>query len=267
MGKRNQGGNESRRALDAPAVTVERVRATVLVAELRGFGALAGSSEPRRVVRVLGDFLSALTDVAVGHQAEIGAPVGTTLMLLFGTPRPRRDAAVRAVRTAVDLQRAFLAVRNRWLAKRWEAARPLGLGVGVATDLLLIANLDLNRGTAGVPVGEAVTRAARLCRAAATGESLLDDPTYAVVRSVLDEKALFTSREMQRGGESTSAYRVQLRRAGLYPVRGALRTDPVCRVEIEASAALRRRVAGRVLYFCSRRCADRFASDPEKFAS
>lgn len=245
----------------------ERLRATVVAAELRGLARVAATAEPRRVVEVLGDFFSALTDVAVAHRAEIGTPTGTTLLLVFAGARPRREAATRGVRTAIDLQQAFLAVRNRWLAKGWEPARDMGLGVGVSTDLLLMTNLGLGFGGGAMPVGQALSRAARLCQGAARGECLIDEATYAAVRPVLDEEVIFTSHEVQKGREPVAGYRVQRRRAGLRAVAEPAITDPVCGVRLKASLAIRCAIAGRIVHFCSRRCAEHFAADPQKFAS
>jgi YHS domain-containing protein len=59
---------------------------------------------------------------------------------------------------------------------------------------------------------------------------------------------------------------VQPRRAGLRVVPRRAVVDPVCGSAVDTRGAVRRRIAGDTLYFCSPVCARRFAEDPERFA-
>src|SRR5262245_29463326 len=93
-----------------------RVRACVVVARVRELTQLATRLEPARVIRLLEEFFATMTDVAVARRATIDTLLGEAIVVLFGVPVARRDDPLRAVRTAVEMQRAFLALRNRWLA-------------------------------------------------------------------------------------------------------------------------------------------------------
>ncbi|MGD9764762.1 MAG: adenylate/guanylate cyclase domain-containing protein [Candidatus Binatia bacterium] len=226
--KRRGGGAERTRTeraapASAPAY-VARLRACVLVTSLRNFESLGGHPEPRRVIALLQELISAVTDIAVAHRAAIDAVSGDGVRLVFGFPTPRRDDPVRALRTAAALQRVALALRNRWLSAGEGSVAALALSVGVAAGEVLIADLRSGGGSAGTPIGEPVRRAARLCAAARGGEILADEATYASAAARLEGELVFTARSLT-GGRSghPAAYRVQARRAGLLvvPRRGA----------------------------------------------
>jgi class 3 adenylate cyclase len=193
-----------------------RLRACVVVVSLRGLTQLASRVEPPIVVRLLEEFYGAMTDVAVAHRAMIDTLLGDALLLLYGVPSPRRDDPLRAVRTALDMQRAFLALRNRWLARGEEGATSLGLAAGTASGEVLIASMRPSGWLDYTAVGEPVNAAVGMCAAARAGEQLIDEATYASVHTRLDAELLFTSRAVgSRGREQRPAYRVQPRRAGL----------------------------------------------------
>lgn len=193
---------------------VERARATVLVADVRGLAALVGRLDPEVAAALFADLFSLLADVGVAQRACIERFAGHALMFLYGIPRPRRDDGARAVRTAVDLQRAFLCLRNRWLREGRTLAGELRLAVGVASGHVVRARASNEQ--ADRVIGEPVEGAARLSGAAQAGEVLVDEATYGAASAELDKEMVFTSREVAlRNHEAVAVYRVQPQRAGL----------------------------------------------------
>ncbi len=193
---------------------VERARATVLVAEVRGLAGLVGRLDTEVAATLFADLFSLLADVGVAHRACIERLAGQALMFLYGVPRPRRDDGARAVRTALDLQRAFLCLRNRWLREGRAHAGELRLAVGVASGDVVRARVGNEH--ADRLIGEPVEVAVRLSAAAQPGEVLVDEATYGAASAELDKELVFTSRDVAlRNHEAVAAYRVQAQRAGL----------------------------------------------------
>jgi class 3 adenylate cyclase len=253
---------------DAPALTAAvrtaaprpgvRVRACVVAARVRGLTELALRLEPPRVVPLLEEFFATMTDVAVAQRAVIDTLLGEAIVLLYGMPAPRRDDPLRAVRTAVEMQQAFLALRNRWLARGEDGTRQLGLAIGVAAGEVLIASVRPGEWLDYAAIGEPVNTAAELCAAARGGETLIDEAAHASAFVRLEDELLFTSRTL--GGRSRAArmaYRVGPQRAGLRVVPPRPVLDPVCGAAVDP----RRAVRERERYFCSAACARRFVPD------
>ena len=238
-----------------------RLRACVVVAGVRGMTQLAARLEPARVGRLLEEFFATMTDVAVAHHAVIDLLLGEAIVLFYGVPVPRRDDALRATRTAIEMQRAFLALRNRWAAAAEEGTETLGLAIGVAAGEVLIANVRPGMWLEYTAVGEPVNTAAQLCAAASGAETLIDEAVHASTAVRLEDDFQFTSRTVgPRSRTTQTAYRVAPRRAGLriVPPRPAL--DPVCGGRVD----VRRAVREHGHYFCSAACARRFDGDRER---
>jgi len=235
-----------------------RVRACVVVARVRGLTQLAARVEPTRVVRLLEEFFATMTDVAVAQRAVIDTLLGEAILLLFGVPVPRRDDPLRAVRTAVEMQRVFLSLRNRWLAAAEPDVAGLGLAVGVAAGEVLIGSMRPGAWLDYRAVGEPVNTAAALCVAARGAETLIDEAAHASVSVRLEDVVRFTSRRLGgRSREVRTAYRVQAQRPGLRVVPPRPLRDPVCGSAVDPRGAVRE--GDR--YFCSAACARRFAGD------
>jgi len=232
-----------------------RVRACVVVASVRGLTQLAARLEPARVVRLLEEFFATMTDVAVVQRAVVDVLLGEGIVLFYGVPVPRRDDPLRAVRTAVQMQRAFLALRNRWLAAGEEGIAQLGLAIGVAAGEVLVASVRPGAWLDCTVVGEPVHTAAQLCAAARGAETLIDEAAHASASVRLEDELLFTSRTLgSRNRSAPIAYRVAPRRSGLRVVPPRPVVDPVCGSSVDPRHGVRE--AGR--YFCSAACARRF---------
>lgn len=254
---------------DAPCAgrSSVRARATLIVGELRGFSTIAKRLEPETAVAVLQEFYGALADVSVAHAAAIERVVGDVFVVVVDATGPRRDDSVRGVRAALDLQRAFLALRNRWQREETLRGGCLGLALGVATGPLVLAELEGVPGVHTVPFGEPLSRANRLCQGARVADILIDEMTYATSRRALERDVSFTSCEVTaRSREIVPAYRAQMQRAGLRVVSKHAEQDPVCGNELHPRAATPRQIYGEsTFFFCSEECASRFADDPESW--
>ncbi len=196
-----------------------RLRLSVLQADLRGFTRIATRLDGQLVVRLLHDFFSVMTDLAVVHRATIDKPSGSAIQLLYGLADPRPDDAVRAVRTALEMQRAFLGLRNTWRRDGRRRAAGIGLRVGVATGEVMITGVAPPARSDYAAVGEPVDRAAHLCAASRDAEVLIDAPSHDVVAASLAHDVTFAAVDVDTNGGALSAYRCRLQRPRLHLVR------------------------------------------------
>ncbi len=241
-----------------------RARATVLVGGLRGFSDLGRHLDAATTVDVLQEFLVAAADIAVAHRAAIESVDGERFVFLFESGGARRDDCVRAVRTGLAVQRAFLGLCNRWQREERLKGASLALTIGIGTGKLVVSQIENLPGVHTVSFGEPLTRANRLAQGARRAEVLVDEATYSGARRQLGREVVFSSRELPlRARDTLIAYGVRYQRAGLHIVEQRVVTDPVCGRSMASSAAVeRRRYAGEVFSFCSSECAERFTGDP-----
>ena len=133
-------------------------------------------------------------------------------MAVFGIPALHEDDALRAVRAAAEMGPA-LKLLNDELQQRWGVR--LQVRVGVNTGEVVVANPAPGQSLAVEEVvGDAVNVAARLERAAATGEVLIGPDTHLLVRDAIDAEPV-EPLELKGKARPVPAWRLRRwRRAG-----------------------------------------------------
>lgn len=88
-------------------------------------------------VTLLNKYLSAMTDIIFEHQGTIDKFVGDAIITIFGAPLKGDDDALRAVKTAIAMNRA-LDHFNRDLSG---LSQPLKIGIGIHTGKVITGNI------------------------------------------------------------------------------------------------------------------------------
>src|SRR5919205_2509283 len=107
---------------------------TVLFADIRGFTRLSEHAAPERVVQLLNNYFTAMSDIIFAHGGTLDKYIGDGLMALFGAPTASPDDACNAVSAAVAMQRQMQVI-NEQLKTDGLAEISIGIGLhtGVAT--------------------------------------------------------------------------------------------------------------------------------------
>ncbi len=151
-----------------------RGTATLLFADLRGFTAMTRGMQPEAVVRMLNEFMTAMSAVILGCKGIVDKYVGDEIIGVFGAPRSHGQDAASAV-TAAHLMRRKLVEVNAARAARGEPA--LAMGVGVHTGEVVAGCMGSEELLSYTCIGEAVNLASRLCSNAKPGQILISQAT------------------------------------------------------------------------------------------
>jgi class 3 adenylate cyclase/tetratricopeptide (TPR) repeat protein len=171
-GRENPAGarfcNSCGAPLDAEPAQAREVRktVTVLFCDVVGSTELGERLDPEVVRGVMSRFYAAIREPVERHGGTVEKVIGDALVAIFGVPVVHEDDALRAVRAALEMQAAVLAVGD------------VRARIGVNTGDVLAG--DATAGESLV-VGDAVNVAARLEQAAAPGEVLVGEATWALV--------------------------------------------------------------------------------------
>ena len=144
--------------------------ASVVFCDVRGFTALTERMEPGEVIALLNEHMTALTRVVYANGGVVDKFVGDQVIALFGVPRSTGHDAYAAVRAAREMIEARTTLNAR-------AARPLDVGIGVASGTVVAGCLGSADRLNYTVLGERVNLAARLCAQAGQMEVLIDDAT------------------------------------------------------------------------------------------
>ncbi|MEO5703446.1 MAG: adenylate/guanylate cyclase domain-containing protein [Candidatus Limnocylindrales bacterium] len=149
---------------------------TVVFADITGSTGLGERLDPESLRAIMGRWFEAMRAVLEHHGGTVEKFIGDAVVAVFGVPVVHEDDALRAVRSAVDMEAALLELN---VALRAERDLEIEMRVGVNTGEVVVGDARAGGSRA---TGDAVNVAARLQQAAEPGESLLGDSTWRLVR-------------------------------------------------------------------------------------
>jgi class 3 adenylate cyclase/tetratricopeptide (TPR) repeat protein/ketosteroid isomerase-like protein len=170
---------------------------TILFADLMGSTALQERLDPESVNRVMDAYYQAVRGPVEAAGGTVVQLLGDGVLCAFGIPRIAEDDALRAVRAAVGVQRAF----REFLGTQQWLTVPIGLRVAVNTGEVVVSDEH----PAGI--GDPLNVAARLQQEACNGDVLIGAATERLVRErvTLERVGTFT---LKGRAETVTAYRV-----------------------------------------------------------
>ncbi len=159
------------RMMDEPGhLGVLDVDVTALVADVGGFS--RGESEPdaRTVISMLNEFFPVVSEIIARHEGMLERYGKDATLAVFGVPFARPADADRALDAAIDLQRASISIDRGW---RERLGRPFSIHVGLGSGRALAGNIGSASHVQYAAVGETISMASSISRAAGPGEILL----------------------------------------------------------------------------------------------
>lgn len=161
----------------------QRQDVTILMSDLRGFTGLSERLTPEEMVQLLNRYLGRMTEVILRHQGTIVEFIGDAILVLFGAPVSAHDDPVRAVRCAIEMQRAMVFFN----AENEEEEIPiLEMGIAVNSGDVVAGNIGSEQHVKYGVVGEPVNLTARLESLSLGGEVLISEATFARVSESID---------------------------------------------------------------------------------
>lgn len=179
----------------------QRANVVALFADLRGFTRLTEKTEVSRVVQMLNEYFTILTEIAYQYDATIFNMAGDSLLIGFNVPFPQKDAATRAFLAAQEMVSRFAPVANAW-----HAADGLGTGVGIGICMgeAVLGNVGSPHYTNYTIIGNPVNVAARLMQMAAANEVLICGHVYEQIHTLVPKERIEARGDVQLRGKSQS---------------------------------------------------------------
>jgi class 3 adenylate cyclase/tetratricopeptide (TPR) repeat protein len=193
----------------AEAVPAREARktVTVLFCDVAGSTSLGERLDPESLRSAIERYFDRMRVVLEAHGGTVEKFIGDAIMAVFGVPQLHEDDAVRAVRAAVDMRDALSELNE-------ELEAELGVSIAVRTGI------NTGEVVAGDPVagqrlvtGDAVNTAARLEQAAGSGEIVIGERTYDLVRDAVDAEPI-DPLALKGKADAVGAYRLLSVRKG-----------------------------------------------------
>ncbi len=136
-----------------------REELTVLFSDIEGFTTISQDMEPERLVGLLNEYLSVMSEIIFHNQGTLDKYEGDAIMAFWGAPIPQNDHALLACRTALEMQAALAPLNERW---QREGKPRLNIRIGINTGPMVVGNMGATGKFAYTVIGDSVNLASRL---------------------------------------------------------------------------------------------------------
>ena len=184
-----------------------RKTVTIVFADIRATTLDDRALPPDLLREAMGRCFEAAKRTLEGHGGTVEKYIGDAVMAVFGLPVRHEDDALRAVRSALDLQRGLASVAD---ALAVELDVKLHMAIGVNTGEVVAGDASLGQ---RLVTGDAVNVAARLEQAAPDRGVILGGLAYRLVREAVDVETL-APLTLKGKAEPVPAYRLLGLRTG-----------------------------------------------------
>ncbi len=167
----------------------ERRVVTIMFADIIGSTPLADRMDPEDMRAILSGYFNLMTEQIRRHGGTVEKYIGDAVMAVFGAPFAHEDDPDRAIRAALDMQKALSDFNQQRQIQSSEATQ-LQMRIGINTGEVAAPSNIKSRGQDFLITGDAVNVAARLQQVAPPDSILVGERTYLATREVFDFRPL-----------------------------------------------------------------------------
>jgi adenylate cyclase len=134
---------------------------TALFTDIKGFSALAENLDPNQLVKLLNEYLTAMSDIILDQMGTIDKYEGDAIISFFGAPGALPDHPYRALLAAVRMKRIERELNERLIRDKLTPSHLL-TRIGINTGEMVVGNMGTPKKMDYTIMGNAVNLAARL---------------------------------------------------------------------------------------------------------
>jgi adenylate cyclase len=137
----------------------ERRVLSIFFSDLQGFTSISENLDPEKLIELLNDYLTAMTNIIHEEGGTIDKYEGDAIIAFWNAPLEISDHAVKAVRAALRCQEKLAEMRP---AFRKRIGTDMHMRIGINTGSAVVGNLGSHTRFDYTVIGDAVNLAARL---------------------------------------------------------------------------------------------------------
>ena len=167
-------------------INTKRKELTVFFSDIKGFTTMAEKLEPEILTKLITDYLTKMTEIAINSGGTVDKYIGDAIMIFFGDPESKgiRDDALDCVTMAFKMKKALNGLRKHW--KKLGLAEQLDVRMGIHTDMCTVGNFGSADRLDYTVLGNGVNLASRLESMADSNEILISENTFNLVKEDID---------------------------------------------------------------------------------
>ncbi|NQS96986.1 MAG: adenylate/guanylate cyclase domain-containing protein [candidate division Zixibacteria bacterium] len=137
----------------------ERREITVLFSDIRDFTAISEKMPPVQLSEFLNAYLTEMTNIVFNQDGLLDKYIGDAVVAFFGAPVYRKDHAVRAANSALEMISAMKNIRRKFQGTPMEDLR---IGVGVNSGVASVGNMGSEYRFEYTAIGDTMNLGSRL---------------------------------------------------------------------------------------------------------
>jgi adenylate cyclase len=132
---------------------------TVLFSDIRGFTTLSEKVEPEKLVSLLNEYFTAMTEVILQSGGVLDKFIGDAIMAFWGAPQEEPEHSRRACEAALAMMERLEILKKNWVRR---GLPEINIGVGVNSGLMIVGNMGSEKRFDYTVIGDNVNLASRL---------------------------------------------------------------------------------------------------------
>ena len=171
------------RSLAGLPLQPEEKTVTILLADIRGFTAIAENYSPIKIVESLNDYFAIMVPIIIRHGGKIDKFMGDSIMALFYGDESVEETALHALTCAVEMQQSMEKVNAVLKDKGMEK---LYMGIGINTGDVVCGAIGANMHQEFSVIGDHVNLTARVEAFTLRGQILISENTFGLTKDWIE---------------------------------------------------------------------------------
>lgn len=131
---------------------------TILFSDIRSFTSISEKISASEVVRFLNLYLSKMTEVIYTNNGTIDKFIGDAILTIFGAPIQNNDDPIRAIRTAILMQKSLKLLNE----EKEFFGEEIQMGIGIHTGEVIAGNIGSDKRLDYTIIGDNVNLCSRI---------------------------------------------------------------------------------------------------------
>ncbi len=176
---------------EMPTLGGQETEITMFFSDIQGFSAFSEVLTPERLVVLMNDYLSEMTEILMGGQGTLDKYIGDAIVGMFGAPLATSGHAHNAVVATIAMQKRQAELREKWKnAGDWpEIVHRMQTRIGLNTGKAVIGQMGSTKQMNFTMMGDNVNLAAR-CESGAKSygvHTMITGETYEAATAIEDD--------------------------------------------------------------------------------
>jgi class 3 adenylate cyclase len=165
----------------------QRLLATVLFADIRGFTKLSEQMPPEEVIKVLNIYFTKMVAVIRNHGGVIDKFIGDAMLCVWGVPHPIQNGTERAIQCAWKMQKEMELLNQDFIKKNMST---MGVGIGIHFGTVVAGTLGSSDRMEYTVIGDVVNTAQRVESKALANTILLTQEAFDEVKDLVTAQSI-----------------------------------------------------------------------------